>query len=137
MKQRRWRIAMDVPAGIRAALLERFKPRFTQAYCWSVTWAYDVAEDYPFDPEPQTCTIYGLHTSTSFQSFAVRLGPNTLQPSGRVLHIVYTTMPGVAPAHAGLFEPNEARPIDDPLTFTERLRRYPLWRRQPTTVLVD
>lgn len=127
MSKHLWRIAATVPASTRSLLLRLFPPFYEAVYCDTITWAYKVPEEYPFNPDHQTCLVVGLARTEATEALVCLLGGAARRPDGKPVHITLSTRLGVERAQAGLIHPDLVRPCD-PVSFKIRLQRFPLWK---------
>lgn len=134
MKQRKWRIAADVPPAVREGLLRLWPAMFTEVHLRTITWAYGVGEDFSFDSAPTDCIVRLRHTGADAQLHLVELGGNALRPDGRRLSLLHSVRPGVSPDAADRAAvPDEAAPSPCYI-FGVQLRRFPMWRLKPALI---
>lgn len=131
MTQRKWRVGADVPEAVREYLIQVHRPQFYNTFALSLTWAYGVDLTYPFDTEMTDCTLYGLHTGRTAQSFLASFAGDPLRPDGRMLFLTLSTDEGVPPLHAGEIDLARVELID-PVLFGTQLKLRPLWQQTAT-----
>ena len=132
MKQRTWRVSADVPSQTRALILRMHKPRFSDVFVRTITWAYGVEESYPFDSGVKTCVLTGLHRGHDTEAFALRLDGESMWPDRPMqpLFLALSCASGVPPFSAGAFGPHDVQPID-PITFAVQLALNPNFKVAP------
>lgn len=126
MKSSVWRVSADVTAFVRSGLLARHPPRLQRIYLQSITWAYGVADDFPFDPAMTDCVLYGIHRCDRHEAFLVSLGGKSYRPDGSLLHLTLSTASGVRPAEAGQIDPGAVERIS-PELFGTQLKLQPIF----------
>jgi hypothetical protein len=71
----------------RAAILERFPPRFGDVICHHVTERFGVPGSRKFMPVPAKIMVVGYATDASLEALVVSVNGSTARPDGSVYHI--------------------------------------------------
>lgn len=71
----------------RAAVLERFPPRFGDVICHHVTERFGIAAGEACMPQPAQISIVGYACDDSLEALVVAVSGRTLRPDGMVYHI--------------------------------------------------
>lgn len=71
----------------RAAVLERFPPRFGDVICHHVTERFGIAAGEGCVPAPAEISIVGYASDDSLEALVVAVNDQTMRPDGMVYHI--------------------------------------------------
>jgi hypothetical protein len=71
----------------RAAILERFPPRFGDVICHHVTERFGVPKSRKFMPPPAEIVVVGYACDASLEALVVSVNGKTTRPDGLVYHI--------------------------------------------------
>ena len=71
----------------RAALLERFPPRFSDVICHHVTERFGVPKSRKFMPLPAEIIVVGYASDASLEALVVTVNGTTARPDGLIYHI--------------------------------------------------
>ncbi len=71
----------------RAAVLERFPPRFADVICHHVTERFGMAAGEACVPKPAQISIVGYASDDSLEALVVAVNGQTMRPDGMVYHI--------------------------------------------------
>jgi hypothetical protein len=71
----------------RAAVLERFPPRFGDVICHHVTERFGVPASKKFMPAPAKIVVVGYACDVSLEALVVSVNGRTARPDGLVYHI--------------------------------------------------
>lgn len=71
----------------RAAVLDRFRPRFSDVICHHVTERFGIAAGEECMPKPAEISIVGYASDDSLEALVVAVNGRTLRPDGMVYHI--------------------------------------------------
>lgn len=127
MKQRKFRVFAPLSPADRARLLLLVRPRFENVFCFGVTYAYGVSENYPFPDSEAELVLDGHHVGSGHEALTglLRQGagvPARWRPDGKIIHVTLSTVYGVPPVRAGEIEPYAIMPIR-PISCRVRLAR--------------
>lgn len=71
----------------RAAILQRFPPKFSDVICHHVTERFGVPESKKFMPAPAEIIVVGYACDASLEALVVTVNGATARPDGMVYHI--------------------------------------------------
>lgn len=71
----------------RAAILERFPPRFSDVICHHVSERFGVPGSSKVMPAPAAITVVGYTSDASLEALIVTVNGTTVRPDGSVYHI--------------------------------------------------
>ena len=80
-------IAYLLSPASRAAILERFPPRFGDVICHHVTERFGVSANQVTIPKPAQIIVIGYACDVSLEALVVTVNGTTVRPDGMVYHI--------------------------------------------------
>ena len=105
-----------LPQGERAALLERFPPRYAQVDADHVTLRVGATRDTPLPRKPEARIVGRADDGKSLECLVVELDGTTDRPDGSTYHIPWSLGPGRRARESNdLLRTKGWRPIDAPI----------------------
>jgi hypothetical protein len=90
-------IGWKLPEDVRAALLERFPPRYARTDADHVTLSVGTAATTPLPPDPVAAIVGRGDDGTSLECLVVEIDGTTDRPDGSTYHITWSLGPGREP----------------------------------------
>ena len=87
-------VAYNLTEASRAALLEKFPPRFANVVCHHVTVQHGVPAEHPL-PEDATLEIVGYAVDvTGVEALVVNVNGTHIRPDGKTYHVTHSLAEG-------------------------------------------